>query len=141
MRTFEGIINRRIVMAAINEIEKNLTRYGGTISTTKSWAYSLVLKRMGYAKRKGTKDVKKLPIDFPEIQTTYLECGKTAMELYSSQQERVINIDQTGCQLLSGGQWTMEEQGSKQVTITGLDDKRQITVVLGATMDDSWIPV
>ena len=76
----------------------------------------------------GTKDENKMPIDFPEIQTASVECVQPARELCNIPQEYVVNMDQIGCHLLPGGHWTMEEQESKQFTIIGLDDKRQITV-------------
>ena len=52
----------------------------------------------------------------------------------------VVNWDQTGVNMVPGGQWTLESVGSKQVTIAGLDDKRQITVVLAATKDGNILP-
>ena len=52
----------------------------------------------------------------------------------------VINWDQTGVNMVPGGQWTLKFVGSKQVTIAGLDDKRQITVVLAATKDGNTFP-
>jgi hypothetical protein len=42
------------------------------------------------------------------------------------------NWDKTGCKMLLGGKMTMEERGSTQGTITGLDDKRLNTVLLEA---------
>ncbi|CAG2250108.1 unnamed protein product [Mytilus edulis] len=48
--------------------------------------------------------------------------------------------DQTGCQLIPGGDWTMEQQGSQQVPITGIDDKRQITLLLATSMNGSLLP-
>lgn len=51
-----------------------------------------------------------------------------------------INWDQTGCQMVPGGEWTMDERGSTQVTIAGLYDKRQITVLLAAAKDGTLLP-
>jgi len=34
----------------------------------------------------------------------------------------------------------MAKEGSKTVPLAGLDDKRQITAVFGATLDDQFLP-
>ena len=34
----------------------------------------------------------------------------------------IVNFDQTGAKFVPCSQWTMAEQGSKQVAITGHDD-------------------
>ena len=52
----------------------------------------------------------------------------------------VINWDQTGCQLVPGDVWTREEKESKQVSISGIDDKRQITFLLGFTKSGTLLP-
>jgi hypothetical protein len=36
--------------------------------------------------------------------------------------------------------WTLAEEGSKQVAIVGLEDKRLITVVMACAMDGSLVP-
>ena len=57
---------------------------------------------MGFVKRKEPKTVKTLPSDFKSIKWEF-----------SVPDSLVINWDQTGCQLVPGDEWTMEEQGSK----------------------------
>ena len=47
--------------------------------------------------------------------------------------ELVINWDQTS-------QWTLAEQGVKQVDVTGLDDKREMTALLACTLSGSLLP-
>ena len=39
-----------------------------------------------------------------------------------------------------GCEWIMEEKGSKQVSIAGIDDKRQITLLLGITKLGALLP-
>ena len=89
---------------------------------------------MNFVKRKGTKDVKRLPDDFQEIKAAYNKRVQDAMTKHQIPENLVMNLDQTGCHLVPGGQWTMDEQGVNQVTICGMDDKRQITVLLTVTM-------
>lgn len=139
-----GVINTRIVMATIEAIvtkfaRSKLQRYGGHITVTKSLARS-ILQRMGFVKRKGTKAVKNLPSDFEDIKTKHLEKISNVVEQYHVPDSLIINWDQTGCQLVPGGDWTMEQQGTQQITISGLDDKRQITLLLAVTKSGSLLP-
>ena len=49
----------------------------------------------------------------------------------------ILNWDQTGCQLTPRGNWTMEKEGSKQVTIA---DRRLITLLLTVTKAGTLLP-
>lgn len=59
---------------------------------------------------------------------------------YSVPDSLIINWNQTGYQLVPGGEWTMEEKGLKQVTVAGIDDERQITLLLGITKSGTLLP-
>ena len=48
----------------------------------------------------------------------------------------IFNFDQTGCKLVPYSDWTMASRGEKQVEVKGLDDKREITVLLTISADD-----
>ena len=50
----------------------------------------------------------------------------------------IINWDHTGLSVVPTGQWTMHHVREKVVPIANVDDKRRITVVLGATMAGKW---
>ena len=52
----------------------------------------------------------------------------------------VLNWDQTGCQLVPGGEWTMEKRGENQVSINGLEDKCQVTLLLCVTKMGNMLP-
>ena len=41
----------------------------------------------------------------------------------------VLNFDQTGTKMVPVSDWTLEVQGSKQIDMIGLEDKREITVL------------
>lgn len=123
-------------------VQKNarykLAKYGGHINITKYFAVSL-LRRMGFVKRKGTKSVKQLPTDFDEIKKKYVEKVSNVVTKFQIPDSLIINWDQTGCQLIPGGDWTMDQKGAQQVSITGLDDKRQITLLLAITKSGSLL--
>ena len=52
----------------------------------------------------------------------------------------IVNIDQTGVSIVPVSDWTMAKEGSRQVAITGADDKRQITAVMGANSTGKLLP-
>lgn len=138
-----GVINSCIVMAGaeavITKFARQLQRYGGHINITKTYTVS-VLRRMGCVKRKGTKGTKHLPADFDNIKQEYINKVSKVVKDNNVPDSLVINWDQTGCQLIPGGDWTMEKQGSQQVPITGIDDKCQITLLLASTKNGSLLP-
>ena len=53
----------------------------------------------------------------------------------------VINLDQTGLNIVPTGEWTMEKEGSKRVNLAGLGDERQITATFAATLDGQFLPM
>lgn len=85
------------------ERKKTLARFGGHIKITKHLARS-ILRRMGFVKRKGTKVVKTLPSKVNNVASEY-----------SVPVSLIMNWDQSGCQLVPGGELTVDERGSKQV--------------------------
>jgi hypothetical protein len=54
----------------------------------------------------------------------------------------VVNSDHTGIHLVpTGGSKTWETKGSKQVTVHGKEDKRQVTAVVSSTSDGVLLPL
>ncbi|XP_070535305.1 uncharacterized protein [Ptychodera flava] len=96
---------------------------------------------MGYVKRKGTKAVKKIVTDFPAIKENFLQRITEIIKEFNIPPEMIINWDQTGVAIIPAGDWTIwEAEGSRQVTIAGLDDKRQITAVFAASAAGDFLP-
>ena len=54
--------------------------------------------------------------------------------------ELVLNWDHTRVHYVPTSNWTMERMGSKRIEVVGLDDKRQITLVFGASMSGDFLP-
>ena len=95
---------------------------------------------MGYTQRKGTKGIKHLPNDFDEIKKNYLQKIDNIVTTDEIPDNMVINWDQTACNLVPGGNWAMVKKGKEQVPIHGMDDKRQITVLLSVTKAGTLLP-
>ena len=130
-----GIVNRTVTLAAAKGIilSRAPHLYKDNLLGRK-WAESL-LNHMGYVKRKGTKEARKILADFDEIKSEFLNRVSNACQEDSVTDNRmIINFDQTGTKFVPTSEWTMESQGSKQVPIKGNEDKREMTVLLSCNM-------
>ena len=137
------ILNGSILIAAANGIiaHKNpglLKGYGGSLEPGKKWAASFLIRK-GYVKRKAPKAARKLPHDFSDLKQNYLRRIQEVTS-YNIPLELLFNWDQTGVKLIPVSSWTMAESGLKQIPVVGLEDKREITVVLAATATSTLLP-
>ena len=105
----------------------------------KTWAVSF-LRRYKYVKRKGTHTARKAPVDFEDIKSNFLNHIENIVEGNGIPSNLIINFDQTGCKLVPASCWTLEMEGTSQIDIKHLDDKREITVLLGCAADGSLLP-
>lgn len=95
----------------------------------KTWD-EYIFQHLGYTKRKGTKAARSKSEDFEKTKMDYIERIEKCVNEHNIMDDLILNWDQTGVNLIPGGDWTMDAKGSKQVNITNLDDKRQITTLL-----------
>lgn len=138
LRIAGGVVNTAIIMAAANGIISAkdvtlLTSHGGNIEINKEWARSL-LRRMKYVKRKCSNAGKVSLPNFEMIQEVFLADISAEVLMNDIPSDLIFNWDQTGLPLVPTGQWTMHHIGDKVIPIANVDDKRQITAVLAATM-------
>ncbi len=144
LRLAGGIVNRKIAIATAKGLVHHhnrtlLQENGGYICLGKSWAESL-FQRMGFVQRKGTKAGRKLPSDFPAIKEEFLRSIQSIVKEHDIPDELIVNFDQTGVSIIPVDDWTMEQEGSSDVPITGLDDKRMITVLLCYSLKLDMLP-
>ena len=133
-----SVVNTQTVMAtAVGVIVSHdanlLVENGGHIDISKSWATQF-LERMNMVKRKGTTTAKILPTDFEKVKKQYLSDICFMLIMGDIPEDLIINWDQTGLKYVPVSDWIFAEKGFKRVEIVGLDDKRQITVLLTCTM-------
>ena len=147
LRLAGGIVNRSIVIAAAKGIVEGsdpsrLTEHGGDISLDVSWAQSF-LQRLGYVRRKGTKAARKVPSDFEAIKAAYyldrIRVAATIDDQFVPPQ-LIINLDQTNAKFIPVSEWILDKEGSKQVSIIGKEDKREMTVLLSCTLGGKLLP-
>ena len=131
-------IDTTVVMASgeaiVRKTDKNLLKdSGGPIDITKTWAKSL-LSRLGFVKRKANSTAKVAPSYYQQLKEQYLLDIEVVVEMEDIPADLIMNWDHTGINIVPGCPWTMEEKGAKRVDCVELDDKRQITVVICATV-------
>eukprot|EP00117_Sycon_ciliatum_P020085 scpid79137/ scgid18001/ len=131
IRDAGGIVNRRVAIGTgigcIRAMRPALLQELG-----KPWADSL-LRRIDFVKRKATKAARKLPGNFTELKSDFHRRVTSIVEEHSIPAQLVINMDETGLPTVPVSQWTLEEAGSRQVPVFGLEDKRQITALLACS--------
>ena len=119
-----------------------LVEYGGHVSLTKDWARSLLI-RMGYVKRKATTkaNTRLSEEEFLKLKASFLQETVATVRAHNIPPELVINLDETGLQLVPVGDWTMAPEGSRRVEVAGLGDKRQITATFAGTLSGEFLPM
>ena len=90
----------------------------------------------------GGKELKLLPQDFEAVKAPFLDrvCEAAVMESCMVPPQLVLNFDQTNAKLFPVSEWTLARKGSKQVAITGKEDKQEITVLLTCTHSGILLP-
>ena len=96
---------------------------------------------MGFVKRKASTSAR-IPVqDFNTIKKSFLERIVTAVKMHSIPQALIINLDETGLKLVLVSSWTLEQQGTAKIKVAGVDDKREITGVVAASMTGDLLPL
>lgn len=134
LRESKTVVNSTIVLSAAEGIVKShdsglLACNGGHIKCTKQWAKHF-LTRLGYVRRKATTKASLSDIDFEAQKYQFLFDIQTIIEMEEIPSELVINWDHTGVHYVPASNWTMEKKGLNRIEVAGLDDKRQITLIL-----------
>ena len=100
---------------------------------TKTWAKSLLIK-MNFVERKSFNAGKLLPVEFNLQKECFLNDICAEVHMNNIPEDLIFNWDQTSIHLVPVSEWMIKKQGTKNIIVTGVDDKLQITLVLAATM-------
>ena len=84
--------------------------------------------------RKATKTVEKLSQHFEELKVQYLRKISSTVADNRIPADLIVNWDQRGVRMVPVNDWTMPARTSKQVSDTGLGDKRENTMFTSVTM-------
>lgn len=116
-----------------------LTVNGGDFKASKSWAYDW-LKRNGFTIRQCTGSKVHQEAD-EAISTKFLYRVTLAVIKYAVQKSLVVNMDETGLQILPVMRKTFHKKGALSVILKYSNDKRQITAVMSGTASGDLLPV
>ena len=134
LRQAGGCVSTSIVMAAAKGIlthkKSSLPRENGDkITLTKDWAGSF-LKRHRFVKRKATKAARKLPENFDEQRTSFLDRIDDLVQERAISADLIMNWDQSGTKVVPVNSWTLDERRSMRFSVVGKVGKREITILL-----------
>ena len=140
-----SIVNTSIAIAAATGIIRRnnsnlLMVNGGHIILTKHWAQYL-MQRMDFVKRKAISKAKVTVENSAVLKEEFLLDIRGLFEMEEIPQNLILNWDQTAVNYVPVSNWTMAKEGSKKVLIAGIDDIRQITLVLAAAMTGKLLPL
>lgn len=144
LRTKGGVINIHVVRATTKAlIESNPTpsQHLLNFDMRRSWVHSLY-RRIGFTVRKGTTSRPPVPRGlYDECRRAYLQNILDVIKKHSVPPELIINSDQTPSSYVSVGKLTMAAKNSKSVPITGLTDKRNITLTFTVSLSGEFLPL
>ena len=95
---------------------------------------------MGLVRRKARKAARKKPPDFESLKVQFHERITKVVRDLSVPPALILNFDQTATRLVPTSEWTMDPQGTIQISIVGLEDKREITVLLCCSLAGNFLP-
>ena len=113
---------------------------GGHIILKKTWA-KYFLGKMIFVKWKVTTKSKLVVNNFDEVKQQFLVDIKAVVEMAEIPHNLIINWDQTGIKYIPVSEWTMAQEESKLVEISGIEDKRQITAVFAVSLSGDFLPI
>lgn len=105
-----------------------------------SWCRAFVREYLNWCFRRATAAAQKLPSMWKSIKEDFIR-RVTAVFLVEVQELAfVVNLDHTGVRLVPCGNYTYEECGRRDIKEVSIDDKRQVTVLLGSAADGCMLP-
>ncbi|EIW57159.1 uncharacterized protein TRAVEDRAFT_125658 [Trametes versicolor FP-101664 SS1] len=113
---------------------------GSSFKLSESWVRRFVQDVLGWSSRKSTRTARKVPSNAADLcELTFLRMVFAIM-LHKIKPSMIVNADQAGVLLMPSGKQTYEVKGSKDVTVHAHDEKRQMTIVVGSSLDGKLLP-
>lgn len=129
----------QLVMRAIINLRK--PELLDSLKLSKAFVSRWVRNTLSWSWRHKTTAASKLPHDW-EDQGVQMAMRLAALMAYHKiDPSLVINLDQTGVNLVPSAGWTYEEKGATSVGVIGGDDKRQITACVASSLDGNMLPL
>ena len=135
------VVNWKVTRRTVHTLLKLRLEGAPTILPGRSWC-----KKFNYAnnfrRRVATKAARKLlGNDAPAIQERFILQIAYLVQEHGIPKGGVVNMDETGVEIANVGKITLDLEGTKQVRVLGVGDKRQVTCVTATAADGSTLPV
>ena len=112
------------------------------MALSRRWVRQWLRAKCGMTYKKATTSGQKLPSDWEtQVETMIDRAAVTVMKYKVAHPSLVINWDQSAVLLMPTSMYTYHDKKSKHVTVTGQGEKRQITAVVGVTLDGELVPL
>lgn len=125
---------RAVIKGVVEAEAPQLVRgmgFGGQWEISESWVRRYVRDTLRWTFRAATTAAQKLPKDWKE--QLELMALRVAFEVqaYNIPEALIVNADQTAMHLVpAAGSRTYDKKGKREIAVTGMEDKRQITLWL-----------
>jgi hypothetical protein len=113
---------------------------GSTFRASDSFVRSWLHRTMSWTRRKATRAAQKLPEDWEDKCEQSAQRKAYLLKEFDIPPALYANSDQTQRLYAPGDRLTYAEQGAKQVSLIGGDEKRAFTVMVTVTSDGTLLP-
>ena len=112
------------------------------VKFSRRWCQKWVKKELSWSFKKGTTAGQKLPGNWIHlVEQQFLRAAVICYSYNISKPSMIINWDQTGLLLMPTHKRTYHSRKERQVPIVALEEKRQITAVVGSSMNGDLLPL
>ncbi|KAL3675048.1 hypothetical protein R1sor_024996 [Riccia sorocarpa] len=119
-----------------------LRENGGPFHVSRGWIRRWVSSRLGWLFRASSIAASKLPDNYEVhgyqmvLRLSYL------VVIHKIPEDLLVNMDQTGLHLVHvSGERTYARKGAREISVSGKDDRRQITVAVSSTAAGELLPL
>jgi len=112
-----------------------------SLQLSQQWISYWVRSKLKWRWRARTTAASKLPHDWEAQGVLMAQRIAAHMEMYDVHPSLVINMDQTGVNLVPAAAWTYESEGRADIGTLGAEDKRQITACLASSLHGDLLPL
>lgn len=122
-----GCIQRPLASAIIKSHIKHKAPHLLThFKVSDTWVHNYLSQQLGWMMQKSTRAARKVPANHNELCRAMHAHLTMVMSMYRIHPDFVVNADQTGISLFPTGKYTYEVKGSKDVSVAGHEEKRQV---------------
>lgn len=107
---------------------------------SRPWCRGICREKLNYVFRKATGAAQKLPLDWQTQKEDFVRRVTAVYMVECEDLAFVVNLDHTGVRLIPAGNYTYDVCGKKDIKVVGMEDKRQVTVLVGSAADGRMLP-